>query len=137
MPEGWRGRICRLCRCLKVGGGGEEVAEMGYLPANITVNQGAVQQGVPDIFLRNSHSGRISIADPARCSDTDVISRDSSSAGETSGSWAEYLRRATLRASRAATGRRTAARAMTDSGMPVAASDAASSTDLTPKADPQ
>lgn len=118
---------------------------MGYLPANITVNQGAVQQGVPDIFLRNSHSGRISIADPASCSDAGVISRelsreisrDSSSAGETSGSWAEYLRRATLRASRVAAGRRATAGATTNSGMPVAASDAASSTDLTPKADLQ
>ena len=114
---------------------------MGYLPANITVNQGAVQQGVPDIFLRNSHSGRISIADPASCSDAGVISReisrDSSSAGETSGSWAEYLRRATLRASRVAAGRRATAGARTNSGMPVAASDAASSTDLTPKADLQ
>jgi hypothetical protein len=35
---------------------------MGYLPANITVNQGALQQGVPDIFLRSdSQEGKRSL----------------------------------------------------------------------------
>ena len=69
---------------------------MGYLPANITVNRGAVQKGVPDIFLRQSQSERISVG-PASFES----SRDSAAAEETSGSWAEYLRRATLRASSA------------------------------------
>lgn len=67
---------------------------MGYLPANITVNSTALEQGVPDIFLRHSTSDRISM-DPASFE----ISRDSISGVETSGAWSDYLRRATLRRS--------------------------------------
>lgn len=62
--------------------------EMGYLPANITVNEAAVAQGVPDIFLRDSnHSGRISV-EPSSFE----ITQDMGSGAETSGTWAEYLR---------------------------------------------
>jgi hypothetical protein len=51
---------CCWCSCLKRQAGSE--LEMGYLPANITVNQGALQQGVPDIFLRSdSQEGKRSM----------------------------------------------------------------------------
>ncbi|KAK7106925.1 uncharacterized protein [Littorina saxatilis] len=83
---------CHLvCPCLKRR---RENIEMGYLPANITVNSTALEQGVPDIFLRHSTSDRISM-DPASFE----ISRDSISGVETSGAWSDYLRRATLRRS--------------------------------------
>ncbi|XP_025098914.1 uncharacterized protein LOC112566778 [Pomacea canaliculata] len=49
-----RRRCCLATTSCSRGGGNREMLEMGYLPANITVNREAVERGVPDAFLRNS-----------------------------------------------------------------------------------
>ncbi|KAL8570934.1 hypothetical protein ACOMHN_023606 [Nucella lapillus] len=83
-------RHCMLCPCQKRNR--REDSIMGYFPANITVNSAALEQGVPDIFLRDSQTwGRISI-DPYSFDNSH--SRELDSTTETSGAWSEYLHRA-------------------------------------------
>lgn len=99
-PKRSSSKSCCSCSCDCWKATPSRDIEMGYIPANITVNQGAIEQGVPDIFLRSdTQSGRFSMEPPPLSGISYQTSRDADSDNETSGTWAEFLRRATLRRS--------------------------------------
>ncbi|XP_076445596.1 uncharacterized protein LOC143283298 [Babylonia areolata] len=97
-----RRQMTRCCRCLclrrKRSRGGRLI--MGYLPANIAVNSAALEQGVPDIFLRGSQAGRLSLGPCSTSFDGSSYAAqgpDSSTPPpETSGTWSDFMRQVIL-----------------------------------------